>query len=217
MLLAASTTGDKPLSTKSIWIEIDSLHSDVLLQGISEGLMPNIARIMDRGGATRVDYEVPLQVAAWASAHTGLSVTEHSAIAFDRIIPGTYRMRIDTEPVPSGTAYWHLIGKTGKRVLVINSVNPIMPDSINGIQLTDWSVHVAGRHRKPTSIPPEIAAESRARISRRPLRGGRLRQQQLCRCRTAGECHLDKSCQKVAGLLRANRSRELGPRPYRAR
>ena len=120
--------------------------------------MPNIARIMERGGAARVDYEIPLQVSAWASAHTGLSVIEHSAIAYDRIIPGTYRMRIDTEPVPGGTAYWHLLGKTGKRVLAINSVNPIATDDINGIQLNDWAVHVAGRDKQPTSVPPEIAA-----------------------------------------------------------
>ena len=120
--------------------------------------MPNIARIMERGGATRVDYEIPLQVAAWASAHTGLSVVEHRAIAYDRIIPGTYRMRIDTEPVPSGTAYWHMLGKTGKRVLAINSVNPIVTDEINGIQLNDWAMHVGGRNKQPTSVPPEIAA-----------------------------------------------------------
>jgi predicted AlkP superfamily phosphohydrolase/phosphomutase len=146
------------MTARSIWIEIDSLHSNVLLQAIGEGLMPNIARVLQEGGATRVTYEVPLQVAAWASAHTGLSVNEHCALAYDRIIPRTYRMRIDTQPVPPGTAYWDLIGKIGKRVLVINSVNPIMPISINGIRLTDWSVHVAGRHNKPTSHPPELAA-----------------------------------------------------------
>ena len=113
------------MSTKSIWIEIDSLHSDILLRGIREGLMPNIARIMERGGASEWTMKFRFR-SRWASAHTGLSVTEHSAIAYDRIhtrhLPDAYRYH---EPVPSGTAYWHLLGKTGKRVLVINSVNPI--------------------------------------------------------------------------------------------
>jgi len=145
------------VTTRSIWIEIDSLHSEVLLRAINQGLMPNLARIMECGGATEVGYEIPLQVAAWATAHTGLSVTKHGAIAFDQRIPGTYRMRIETRPIPPGIAYWDVLGKVGKRVLVINSVNAIPTHEVNGIQLNDWSVHVVGRYMKPTSFPPEIA------------------------------------------------------------
>ena len=146
------------MTTRSIWIELDSLHSSVLLRAINEGLMPNLARIRERGTATRVEYEIPLQVAAWATAHTGLSVAEHGAIAYDQPIPDTYRMRIEPRPAPPDAAYWNALGKMGKRVLVINSVNSILTPEVNGIQLNEWSTHVAGRHAKPTSFPPNIAA-----------------------------------------------------------
>ena len=146
------------MTAKSIWIELDSLHSSVLRRGIRDGIMPNLARLMERCGATRVDYEIPLQVAAWATAHTGLSVADHGATAFDQRIPGTYRMRIEPRPVKPGSTYWEVLSKSGKRVLVINSVNTIRTPEVNGIQINEWATHVAGRRTKATSYPPEIAA-----------------------------------------------------------
>jgi predicted AlkP superfamily phosphohydrolase/phosphomutase len=145
------------MTAKSIWIELDSLHSSILLRGIRDGIMPNLAKLMARCGATRVDYEIPLQVAAWATAHTGLSVADHGATAFDQRIPGTYRMRIEPRPVKPGSTYWEILGRSGKRVLVINSVNTIRTPEVNGIQLNEWATHVAGRRAKATSYPPEIA------------------------------------------------------------
>lgn len=145
------------MTAKSIWIELDSLHSDILRRGIRDGIMPNLAQLMASCGATRVDYEIPLQVAAWATAHTGLSVADHGATAFDQRIQGTYRMRIEPRPVKAGSTYWEHLGKSGKRVLVINSVNTIRTPEVNGIQLNEWATHVAGRRAKPSSYPAEIA------------------------------------------------------------
>lgn len=146
------------MTARSIWIEIDSLHSNILLRAIDQGLMPNLARVVACGGRSRLGYEIPLQVAAWATAHTGLSVAEHGVTAYDQHIPGSYRTRIEPRPVPPGSAYWDLLSKMGKRVLVINSVNAFPAPEVNGIQLNDWSVHVAGRYFKPTSFPPHIVA-----------------------------------------------------------
>ncbi|MGH6824134.1 alkaline phosphatase family protein [Methyloceanibacter sp.] len=146
------------MTAKSIWIELDSLHSSILLRGVRDGIMPNLARLMARSGATRVNYEIPLQVAAWATAHTGLSVADHGATAFDQPIPGTYRMRIQPRPVKPGSTYWEVLGRSGKRVLVVNSVNAIHTPGVNGIQLNEWATHVAGRRAKATSYPSEIAA-----------------------------------------------------------
>ncbi len=143
---------------KSIWIELDSLHSSILLRGIRDGIMPNLARLRERCGDARVDYEIPLQVAAWATAHTGLSVTDHGATGFDQRIPGTYRTRIEPWPIKAGSTYWEHLSKSGKRVLVINSVNGIQTPELNGIQLNEWATHVVGRRATPTSYPPEIAA-----------------------------------------------------------
>ena len=101
---------------------------------------------------TRVAYEVPLQVAAWATAHTGLSVAEHSAIAYR---PDDFRAPTECvsihgrfRPVPP---IGRSLGKTGKRVLVINSVNPIMADDVNGIQVNDgrYTWPAATRGRRP--------------------------------------------------------------------
>ena len=144
------------MSARSIWIEIDSLHSAVMQRAIEQGLMPHLKRIMQTGSSTEVCYEVPLQISAWATAHTGLSVTEHGATAYDQCIPGTYRMRIKKRPIPTGVTYWDFLSKMGKRVLILNSVNAIPAPDVNGIQLNDWSVHVTGRHFEPTSFPPEI-------------------------------------------------------------
>jgi predicted AlkP superfamily phosphohydrolase/phosphomutase len=157
------------MTAKSIWIELDSLHSSILLRGIRDGIMPNLAKLMARCGATRVDYEIPLQVAAWATAHTGLSVADHGATAFDQRIQDTYRMRIEPRPVKAGSTYWEHLGKSGKRVLVINSVNPIQTPEVNGIQLNEWATHVAGRRPKPTSYPPEIAASLAAEFAADPF------------------------------------------------
>jgi predicted AlkP superfamily phosphohydrolase/phosphomutase len=146
------------MTAKSIWIELDSLHSSILLRGIRNGIIPNLGRLMERCGAACVEYEIPLQVAAWATAHTGVSVAEHGATAYDQRIPGTYRMRIEPRPVKPGSTYWELLGKSGKRVLVINGVNAIQTPEVNGIQLNEWATHVAGRRAKATSYPPEVAA-----------------------------------------------------------
>lgn len=157
------------VTAKSIWIEIDSLHSTVLLRALNQGLMPNIARAIERGSRAKVNYEIPLQVAAWASAHTGASVAEHGALAFDQQVPGTYRMRIETRPIRPGMTYWEFLSRMGKRVLVINSVNAIPTPGINGIQINDWSVHVAGRRIEPTSFPSDIVTSLQRRFPGDPL------------------------------------------------
>jgi predicted AlkP superfamily phosphohydrolase/phosphomutase len=146
------------MTAKSIWIELDSVHSDVLARAMEAGRMPNLAGLAAGAAVKKIRYEIPLQVAAWGTAHTGLSVAQHGAFAFDMPRRGSYRMAIETNPIDPGHSCWDILSRAGKRVLVINSVNPIPAPDINGIQLNNWLVHVNGRSFEgATSFPPGVA------------------------------------------------------------
>lgn len=147
------------MTAKSVLIELDSIHSSILQRYIDAGVMPNLARVAECGMAGDLAYEVPLQISAWASAHTGLSAAEHGICAYDKRVPGTYRIRPQRPVLRPGATYWEALGDAGKRVLVVNNVNGVVTPEINGIHLCGWSTHVTGIYTRTTSWPKELAAE----------------------------------------------------------
>jgi predicted AlkP superfamily phosphohydrolase/phosphomutase len=148
------------MSTKSLLIELDSVHSRLIQHAAVSGFMPRLARLMDGGFCRPVEFEIPLQVAAWQSSQTGLSAVDHQFVSFDNLRAGSYRNMRGFKHAAHLTRYWDHLSQAGKRVLVFNSVNgSITRGELNGIHICGFSTHISGDYDPVNSYPAHYAEE----------------------------------------------------------
>jgi predicted AlkP superfamily phosphohydrolase/phosphomutase len=153
------------MSTKSLLIELDSVHSRLIRFAAANGFMPCLAQLMDQGACRDVEYEIPLQVAAWQSSQTGLSAVEHQFISFDNVLPGSYRNTRGFKHGAHLTRYWDHLSEAGKRVLVINNVmGALAKETINGIHICGFGIHVSGEYGAISAHPAVYADELNRRF-----------------------------------------------------
>jgi predicted AlkP superfamily phosphohydrolase/phosphomutase len=148
------------MSTTSLLIELDSVHSRLIRFAVDNGFMPCLAGLMGQGVCKSVEYEIPLQVAAWQSSQTGLSAVEHQFISFDNVLPGSYRNTRGFKHGGRLTRYWEHLSAAGKRVLVLNNVmGASASKKINGIHICGFAIHVTGEYGGIKAYPEVHAYE----------------------------------------------------------
>jgi predicted AlkP superfamily phosphohydrolase/phosphomutase len=148
------------LSARTVLIELDSVHTRAVERAVALDLMPCVAGLLASGSRCKLDYEIPLQVAAWQSAQTGLSAAEHQFISYDNPIPGSYGNTRGFGPGSISSKYWERLSGAGKRVLVLNALMVVTPsEGINGVQVCGFSTHVSGDYNPTVSYPRQIAVE----------------------------------------------------------
>lgn len=148
------------MSTKSLLIELDSIHSRLIQFAVANGFMPCLARLKGQGACRNVEYEIPLQVAAWQSSQTGLSAHEHQFISFENTLPGSYRSTRGFKHGARLNRYWDYLSESGKRVLVMNNVmGASVKETINGIHICSFATHVSGEYGDIKAHPAVHAHE----------------------------------------------------------
>jgi predicted AlkP superfamily phosphohydrolase/phosphomutase len=148
------------MSTKSLLIELDSVHSRLIQHAAVSGFMPRLARLMYGGVCRPVEFEIPLQVAAWQSSQTGLSAVDHQFVSFDNLRSGSYRNTRGFRHAAHLTRYWDYLSEAGKRVLVFNSVmGKSVSGELNGIHICAFSTHTTGDYDPIDTYPAHYASE----------------------------------------------------------
>src|SRR5256885_9420194 len=88
---------------------------------LSEGKLPNIARLLKGGGrATPMPSTPPLSPIAWASIITGVNPGKHGGYDFAQREAGTYDFVPNSSAKRRARAMWNILGDRGKRVCVVN-------------------------------------------------------------------------------------------------
>lgn len=124
-------------------VGLDGASLELLNPWISEGLLPNLARLMERGVSGGLESVIPpLTPPAWTTAVTGVPPADHGVLNFARPRFGKSNLDFFNALDRRVPALWDFLGAAGKRSLVLHlpaAHPPFEIDGalISGIPLTD--------------------------------------------------------------------------------
>ena len=129
--------GDGHSTRRVIVFGLDGASLELLGPWIEEGLLPNIARLIERGVSGGLESVIPpLTPPAWTTAVTGVPPAEHGVLNFAR--PRFGRATFDffnalDRRVP---ALWDYLAAAGKRSLVLHLPAAHPPFEIDGVLIS---------------------------------------------------------------------------------
>jgi predicted AlkP superfamily phosphohydrolase/phosphomutase len=137
---------------------LDGITFDLLQPWLDEGLMPNLARLMESGARAPMDSTIPpVSASAWASFATGTNPGKHGLIDFTYPAPDGYDIRVSNSNTRTAPPVWHYVGKAGGQVGIVSLPMTYPPEPVSGflycsfLTPTEESVHTY-----PESLKQEV-------------------------------------------------------------
>lgn len=145
-------------ASKVLIVSLDGATLDVLQPMMRQGLMPNLARMVDRGIASRLQSVVPPVTApAWTSFMTGKQPGKHGIFDFTRFDEADYGWKINNSHHIRSKTIWQLLSDEGKRIIVVGLPYTYPPYPINGIMVSGWDApFLSGAFTSPEHLSKEV-------------------------------------------------------------
>jgi predicted AlkP superfamily phosphohydrolase/phosphomutase len=156
-------------SNRTLLISLDCVNAQLLERATRSGQMPRLAAIRSRG---RTVFTEGLGLSAegdWLSLLTGFEPAEHGHIAYDEIVPGTYRSRLTSGPRLTKRPIYEAIDRAGRRTVVLNPVHAGLSVLKHGVMVVNFQAHDAGHYFPLQSHPPELAVGLARRYADDPV------------------------------------------------
>lgn len=158
-VVSQPTQGGPGAATRILFIELDAADHSLLAEGISDGWLPNLARLAATGVTGKTLAPDLFYVGAtWPSLFTGTRVSTHGRYSSRQLRPGTYEFHtVGTEILYHAEPLWDRLAANGRKVFVGDfNLSPAAQHE-NVTQVIEYGTHDAllGFHTQP----PELAAE----------------------------------------------------------
>jgi predicted AlkP superfamily phosphohydrolase/phosphomutase len=140
---------------------IDALSPPLLRRWASDGSLPAIRSLMDRGTCGTVRGIRGFFVGStWPSFYTGRSPAGHGFYRIEQLKSGTYEFYrpLDSALGMGGTPFWKLASDAGRRVAVCDVPLTRLDPDLNGLQIVEWGGHdaVFGFHASPADLGRDV-------------------------------------------------------------
>ncbi|MBI5442463.1 MAG: alkaline phosphatase family protein, partial [Deltaproteobacteria bacterium] len=136
---------------------MDGATFDLIRPWVSEGLLPNLGRLMAEGAHGELTTTIqPLTGPAWTSFMTGMNPGKHGVFDFISRVPGTYDVRLVDSHTKRGRSLWRILSEHGRKVIVLDIPGNYPPEPVNGL-LVSW-MDAPGVDREFTH-PPELSRQ----------------------------------------------------------
>jgi hypothetical protein len=137
-------------------IGLDACDPALAQRFAAEGIMPNLARLIETGVRAPVENPFGLFVGSlWVNFGTSVRPERHAFHCWCQIDPATYEYRLNTPSIAHIPQFWTQISDGGKRVAVIDVPHMIANQPLNGFQIVEWGCH--DKHHGFHSSPAELA------------------------------------------------------------
>src|SRR5688572_17933826 len=156
----------KAMATRILFLGVDAMDKDLVLQWAGDGTLPSFRRLLERGAWGVIDNPPGLYVGAvWPSFWTSVSPARHARYCYEQLRPGTYefaRIRpTDTRTQP----FWNDLSRAGRRLAVLDVPKTFVSEGLNGVHVVDWGTHDPD-YDGPLTWPPSLAADLVAKYGR---------------------------------------------------
>lgn len=167
-------------------IGLDAAEPELVERWSQDGALPNLARLLARGGYARLNPPDGVLVGPpWPSFYSSKPVSDHGLYGYlvwhpDRM----HEMR--ASQVCALTPFWHDFDSGGPRSIIIDVPLVPSPGRFNGVEVTCWGTHE--RLVPFATEPPELAARLHRELGRPPMQsevhhqvsyGGLLRERDM--------------------------------------
>ena len=155
-----------PASGKLFVLSLEGVSHAFLRRHTADGLLPNISRLLAQGELREMTtVGPPVSLVTWASYMTGVNPGRHGVYGFVDRRPKTYDLfKLNGSNIPVSTL-WEVLGRAGKRVIVVNVPATYPPRPVNGVLVScflspslDRAVYPASMSRRLASINYRIDA-----------------------------------------------------------
>lgn len=145
---ASGSVTPAPASGRVVILAFDGLDLAAVERWVSEGRLPNLARLREAYGFSSLrTTEPPSCEAAWTAFVTGLPPADSGVFGPWRLDSGSYEVRpgtveVDARVVPprvttrrSGSAFWTTLAQAGRRVRVLWAPYEVPPERAPGAEV----------------------------------------------------------------------------------
>jgi predicted AlkP superfamily phosphohydrolase/phosphomutase len=143
-------------------IGLDACDPALAQRFAAEGVMPNLARLLETGARAPVENPFGLFVGAlWVGFGTSVRAEQHGFHCWCQIDPATYEFRLEPPSIAHIPQFWTQISDGGKRVAVIDVPHMIANQPLNGFQIVEWGCHDKhhGFHSSPADLAKLVEAD----------------------------------------------------------
>ena len=138
---------------------LDGLPYSLLTRFAQEGVIPNLAGLLKTGSVVQIRSVLPpVSSVAWASFMTARNPGKHGIYGFVDRIPNPFQLVLPTTANLKAELWWEALGRTGKRVLVMNCPVTYPPRPVNGILISGFEAPGVDK----AVYPPDLAAKLRS-------------------------------------------------------
>ncbi|HEV7992540.1 MAG TPA: alkaline phosphatase family protein [Gemmatimonadaceae bacterium] len=141
-----------------VLLGFDAADPELVERWASEGKLPSIARLMERGAWARTSgAELLFEHGIWTSIFSGVSTGRHGFHFFWQPVPGSYALELKKGRDIGVSPFWAQLAGTGRTVLVMDPPDTEPVRGLAGLQVSEWATH--------SHYPPlELMAEPRSAV-----------------------------------------------------
>jgi predicted AlkP superfamily phosphohydrolase/phosphomutase len=141
--------------SKVLLIGLDAAEISCIEKWAAEGHLPNLRRLAERGGLTRLSSPAAeFPDAVWPSLYTSLNAAKLGKYYYIQPKHGAMSLGLVDQAPSHGEQFWRTASEAGRRCAVVDAPETDLGPPVNGIQVANWGAH--GTRCRPASHPPDL-------------------------------------------------------------
>jgi predicted AlkP superfamily phosphohydrolase/phosphomutase len=142
---------------RAIMIGLDGTPCSLVRRFADDGTMPNLARLLPQGTLKQMTTTIPeISSVAWSSFMTGTNPGKHGVYGFLDLKPSSYKVYFPNATHVKGDTLWDVLGRKGKRSVVLNVPSTYPAREINGVLVSGFVAIQLERATYPPSLLPYL-------------------------------------------------------------
>src|SRR4030042_591172 len=129
----------KKKKTRACVIGLDGVPYSLVLELTERGITPSLADLLKTGHLHRMKASLPeISAVSWTDFMTGSDSGRHGIFGFTDLKPGSYALRFPNFLDVKKETLWDILGKTGKRSIVLNQPSTYPARPLNGAMVSGF-------------------------------------------------------------------------------
>ena len=129
----------KKIRTRTCIIGLDGVPYSLVLELAERGIMPSLAELFKTGHLHKMKASLPeISAVSWTDFMTGVDSGSHGIFGFTDLKPGSYGMRFPNFSDVKGKTLWDILGKQGRKSVIINQPSTYPARPLNGVLIAGF-------------------------------------------------------------------------------
>jgi len=155
MGLLDRVAGKKSARHRVFILGLDGTPCGLMRDFFARGILKNLAEIARQGGFLQMATTIPdVSAVAWTTFMTGVNPGRHGIFGFMDLRPGSYTTYFPNTTNIRSPCIWHLLGKEGKRSVILNMPSTYPAQELNGVLIAGFVAIDLAKATFPKSLVP---------------------------------------------------------------